>query len=152
MNGMANLAGPVAQPSAEQMRAVFDRQRETALRLRSSTAEERIAKIRRLKEAVLAHANEIYAAGEADFRKPPAEMDLTELLPVVAEANDAMRHLRKWMKPQRVMPTRTTLTTRAWIQYQPRGRCLIISPWNYPVNLSFGPLVSAIAAGNTAII
>jgi aldehyde dehydrogenase (NAD+) len=56
------------------------------------------------------------------------------------------------MKPHRVMPTRTTLTTRAWIQYQPRGRCLIISPWNYPVNLSFGPLVSAIAAGNTVIL
>ena len=153
MNGMANLAvPPLAQPSADQMRAVFDRQRETAIRLRSTTAEERIAKIRRLRDAVMAHAKEIYAAGEADFRKPPAEMDLTEILPVLAEANDAIRHLRRWMKPQRVSPTRTTLTIRGWIQYQPRGRCLIISPWNYPVNLSFGPLVSAIAAGNAVIL
>jgi aldehyde dehydrogenase (NAD+) len=40
----------------------------------------------------------------------------------------------------------------AQIRYEPRGRCLIISPWNYPVNLTFGPLVSAIAAGNTAIL
>jgi aldehyde dehydrogenase (NAD+) len=152
MNGVANLSIPAAQPGTDQMRTAFDRQRETALRLRSSTAEERIGKIKRLRDAVLAHANEIYAAGHADFRKPLAEVDLTEILPVVAEANDAIRHLRGWMKPHRVSPTRTTLTTSAWLQYQPRGRCLIISPWNYPLNLSFGPLVSAIAAGNTAII
>jgi aldehyde dehydrogenase (NAD+) len=38
------------------------------------------------------------------------------------------------------------------VQYEPKGRCLIISPWNYPVNLTFGPLVSAIAAGNTVIL
>jgi aldehyde dehydrogenase (NAD+) len=56
------------------------------------------------------------------------------------------------MKPTKMWPTTTMLGTSAWVQYQPRGRVLIIAPWNYPLSLCFGPLVSALAAGNTAII
>jgi aldehyde dehydrogenase (NAD+) len=153
MSSVANLqVVPVARDQSAEIRKVFDRQFETALRLRMSTAEERIGKIKRLKEAVLAHTAEFYAAGEADYRKPPAEVDIAEILPIVAEANDAIRNLRGWMKPHRVWPSRGSVGLRGWMQYQPRGRCLIISPWNYPVNLTFGPLVSAIAAGNTVIL
>jgi aldehyde dehydrogenase (NAD+) len=147
------LPSAVAQQGLEsEIQRVFERQRETALRLRSSTLDERKAKIRKLKEAVLAHTEEFYQAGYADFKKPPAEVDLTEILPVVAEANDALRQLRGWMKPNYVWPSRTTIGLRAWVQNEPKGRCLIISPWNYPVNLTFGPLVSAIAAGNAVIL
>ncbi len=71
---------------------------------------------------------------------------------MISEAKHAMRALKKWMKPQGVMPTSLTIGLKSWIQYEPRGRCLIVSPWNYNVNLSLGPLVSCIAAGNTAII
>src|SRR3546814_6054182 len=56
------------------------------------------------------------------------------------------------MKPKGVWPSRTTVGTKSWIQYEPKGRCLISSPWNYPVNLTLAPLVSTIAAGNTAIL
>ena len=130
----------------------FDAQRETAIRLRQSTLAERKDKIRRLRDAVLAHQADIVQAGWDDFRKPPAEVDLTEVLPVVAEANDALRNLKGWMKPAGVWPSRMMIGTKGYMQYEPKGRCLIISPWNYPVNLSLGPLVSAIAAGNTVII
>ena len=147
------LPSAVAQQNLEgEIHRVFERQRETAIRLRSSTLDERKAKIKKLKEAVLAHKEEFYKAGYADFKKPPAEVDLTEILAVVIEANDALRKLRKWMKPARVWPSRATVGLKGWVQYEPKGRCLIISPWNYPVNLTFGPLVSAIAAGNTAIL
>lgn len=134
------------------MREVFERQRATALRLRTSTAAERIAKLRKLRDAVIANTQAFYEAGYADFKKPQGEVDLTEILPVVVEANDAIRHLKTWMKPLKVWPTMLTAGTSSYVKYEPRGRCLIISPWNYPVNLTFGPLVSAIAAGNTAII
>ncbi|MES3041446.1 MAG: aldehyde dehydrogenase family protein [Pseudomonadota bacterium] len=130
----------------------FDAQRDTALRLRQSTLAERKAKILKLRDAMLKYQEEIVQAGWADFRKPAAEVDLTEVLPVVAEANDAMRNLKAWMKPQGVWPSRMMIGTKGYMQYEPKGRCLIVSPWNYPVNLSLGPLVSAIAAGNTAII
>jgi aldehyde dehydrogenase (NAD+) len=130
----------------------FDAQRETALRLRRSTAAERKQKILKLRDTVLKYHEDIVQAGWADFGKPAAEVDLTEVLPVVAEANDAMRNLKSWMKPKGVWPSRMMMGTKGYMQYEPKGRCLIVSPWNYPVNLSLGPLVSAIAAGNTAII
>lgn len=134
------------------IRRVFERQRDTALRLRTSSREERLAKITRLRDALLAHREEIRAAALKDFRKPAAEVDLTEILPIVMEANDARCHLKRWMKPKGVMPTQMMFGTKGYVQYEPKGRCLIISPWNYPVNLTFGPLVSCIAAGNTAIL
>ena len=138
--------------SKTRMQEVFDQQGATALRLRTSTARERIAKIRRLRDAVLAHADDLYRAAWADFRKPQGEVDLAEILPVCVEANDAIRHLKQWMKPRHVWPTLLMVGTRSELRHVPRGRCLIIGPFNYPLNLTLGPLVSAIAAGNTAIV
>jgi aldehyde dehydrogenase (NAD+) len=135
-----------------QMQQIFDAQAPTALRLRSSTAAERIEKIRKLRDVVIAHTEDWYRAAYADFKKPAGEVDLAEILPICLEANDAIRNLKKWMKPQSVWPTMLTLGTRSYVQSMPRGRCLIIGPFNYPVNLTLGPLISAIAAGNTAIV
>jgi aldehyde dehydrogenase (NAD+) len=149
---VSHLPFAQASTSEAEIRRIFESQRDTALRLRTSTAKERVAKIKRLRDAVLAHADAIYAAAAADFKKPPAEVDLTEILPVMVEASEAIRSTRKWMKPKGVWPTRMMMGTKSWVQHEPKGRCLIISPWNYPVNLTFGPLVSAIAAGNTAIL
>lgn len=132
--------------------STFAAQTNTAILLRQSSASDRIAKIKKLKAALLAHADDVIAAGFADFGKPAAEVELTEILPVVAEANDAIRNLKGWMKPKKVWPSRMMIGTFGYTQYEPKGRVLIISPWNYPVNLTLGPLVSAIAAGNTAII
>lgn len=149
---MSTAAAVSHLPNTARIREVFEKQRATALRLRTSTANERIAKLRRLRDAVLANADTWHKAGWADFKKPKAEVDLAEILPVVTEANDAIAHLSSWMKPTSVMPTLLMAGTSSSVRYEPRGRCLIISPWNYPVNLTFGPLVSAIAAGNTAIL
>jgi aldehyde dehydrogenase (NAD+) len=145
-----------AQPGVHDDRSrisdVFRRQRATALRLRGSSAAERIARLVRLRDRFIANTNSWYEAAYADFRKPAGEVDVAEILPVVIEVNDAIRNLKSWMKPTRVRPTLLMAGNSGQIQYEPRGRCLIISPWNYPVNLTFGPLVSAIAAGNTAIL
>ena len=148
MSDLSDLK-PIAASTIEH---IFDSQAATALRLRSSTAAQRIEKIKRLRDAVLARTDELYAAAYADFKKPQGEVDLAEILPVCTEANDAIANLKSWMKATRVRATVLTVGTRSYVQAMPRGRCLIISPWNYPVNLTFGPLISAIAAGNTAII
>lgn len=129
----------------------FHAQGPVALKLRESTARDRIEKLERLRSALLQRRHALHCAFAEDFRKPVAEVELTELLPVVDEIRHTVKHLPKWMRPLRVAPTLTTLGTSARIAYQPRGRCLIISPWNYPVNTLLGPLVSAIAAGNTVI-
>lgn len=131
---------------------VFKAQGSRALALRTSGAAERIDKIKRLRQAMFDRTEQIYAACHADFAKPAPEVDITEILPVVMEANHAIRHLKGWMKPERKRPTLLMFGTSAEVRNEPKGVTLIISPWNYPINLTFGPLVSAIAAGNTAVI
>ncbi len=131
---------------------LFERQGATARAWRESTVDQRRSRILRLREAVLDRREDWYRAAWQDLRKSAGEVDLGELLPFCLEANQALRELRRWMRPKRVRPTWLTLGTRAQIRFQPRGRCLIIGPFNYPINLTLSPLVSALAAGNTAIV
>ncbi len=132
--------------------AVFSAQKELQPHFVRSSANERIIKLRRLETWIDQNKNDIRKALFNDFRKPAADVDLTEIWISRMEIKAAIRNLRSWVKPRKVSRTLTMITTRAWIQYEPRGVVLIISPWNYPVNLTFGPLVSAIAAGNSVIL
>ena len=91
-----------AQDTTTRLQEVFARQAATAQRLRQSSWQERVAKIRQLRDAVIARTEDWYRAAHADFGKPPGEVDLAEILPVCLEANDAIRNLKKWMKPRRV--------------------------------------------------
>jgi len=132
--------------------ALFDAQRETSIRRRSSGAAERIGWLRRLRAAMMARQSEFHDAFRQDFGKPAAEVDLSEFLPVLEEVRHATAGLTRWMKPRAVWPTLPMAGTSAWVRLQPRGRVLILAPWNYPLSLCFGPLVSALAAGNTVIL
>lgn len=143
---------PVAESDPLHIKAVFDSQQETALRWRESTARERTDRIRRLRDAMMAHREAFYDAFMQDYRKPPSEVEGSEFLPVMDEMRHAIGRTRHWMKPHKVWPTSTMLGTSGAVHYQPRGRVLIIAPWNYPLSLCFGPLVSALAAGNTVIV
>src|ERR1700730_13902255 len=143
------LADRAAAPAIE---TVFAAQRETAIALRTSTAGMRIAKLRKLEAAVLANRGAIYRALAADLRKSEAEADLFDILPVISGIRHARRHLTSWMKPKRAAPTMTRDGTKARIRYEPRGVSLIIVPWNYPISLMLGPLLSAIAAGCPAMM
>lgn len=135
-----------------EIRRVFDAQLDTALAWRESTAAERIARLKKLREAMMARREDFYAAFMQDYRKPSAEVEGTEFMPVLDEIRHAIGSLKKWMKPTKVWPTIASAMTSSWIEYQPRGRSLIIAPWNFPLNLCFGPMVSALAAGNTVIL
>jgi aldehyde dehydrogenase (NAD+) len=132
--------------------SLFESHAATALKLRQSTAAERHAKLEKLLAAILARQDAIQEAARLDLGKHPTETSITEVLPLVGELKHALAHLKRWMKPHRISATLATLGTRSRVLYQPKGRCLIISPWNYPLSLALGPLVSAVAAGNTAII
>ena len=153
MNNL-KIAEPLQSIPEDQMRMrrVHKLQQERAIELRRSTVQQRIALIRKLRDSVLARREEIYQAMAADFRKPEAEVDLGEIMVVVQEANDAIKHLKGWMKPQKVKATKALIGTQNKIRYEPKGVCLIIAPWNFPVNLLLGPLISCLAAGNTAML
>lgn len=141
-----------APPAAAEIDRVYDKQQSRRAEIGASSADERIAKIRRLHDALLAHRKEAADAMWADYRKPAPEVDISELLPTVSEARHAMRHLRRWMKPHRVAMPMTLFGSRSRILHQAKGVVLIISPWNFPINLTLGPAVSAIAAGNCVIL
>ena len=149
-NKVATLV--VENAATSEVQRIFDKQKAHALELRTSTAAQRIATLQKLKATVLKHNDDICAAGYADFRKSGPEVELTEIFHVISEVNHAIRHLKQWMKPKRVRTKLSVLGTQAAIRYEPKGSCLIVSPWNYPFNLAFGPLVSAIAAGNTVML
>jgi aldehyde dehydrogenase (NAD+) len=106
----------------------------------------------RLKKAIMEHEQEIYEALHADLKKNREESWVTEIGIVVSEINYAMKKLKRWMKPQRVGTNLVNLPSSSYVYYEPLGTVLIIGPWNYPLQLTFAPLVGAIAAGNCAVL
>lgn len=138
--------------SRSEIERVFALQARKAQALRESNKTERLAKLKALKEAVLSRQEAIQAACYADFRKPAVETDLAEITTVLAEIKHCQQHLGRWMKGQRVWPSMLMFGTKTRVRHEPRGRSLIIAPWNYPINLTLMPLVSAVAAGCTAMV
>lgn len=135
-----------------EVEALFARQQAARWRVAATSADQRRAKLRALLDALMARRAEAQAALAADFRKAPEEVDLTELYPVISEIKEALRHLPRWMKPRRVRTPIGLIGSAGAIRHEPKGVALIISPWNYPIYLTLGPLVSALAAGNCAVL
>jgi len=156
---MASTVGPAdrsvsstgADVAAEAAR-IFAAQQRNRWRVARSGARERSATLERLAAAIAAQRVGIATARYADFRKPAAEVELTEIHPVLAEIKVAARNLEAWMRPR---PVRTPLLlagTSSEVRSEPRGVVLILAPWNYAFSLVVAPLVAAVAAGNCAIL
>ncbi len=105
-----------------------------------------------LKDAMVKHEQEIYTALYSDLKKSPEECWVTENGFVFAEINHTLKKLAAWMKPERVSTNLLNLPSKSFILPEPLGVVLIISPWNYPLQLLFTPLVGAIAAGNCVVL
>lgn len=145
----ARFATSAAQQEVDRL---FDLQRRKQPLIAATTCAERAAKLRRLAQAVFARRGEIHQALYDDYGRPAAEVDLSDVYPILAEARHAARQVKRWMRPRRVAAPLALLGSRSKIAFEPKGVVLIISPWNFPFNLTFGPLVSALAAGNCAIL
>ncbi|WP_374972368.1 aldehyde dehydrogenase family protein [Spongiibacter marinus] len=138
--------------SEEELQRVFDLQKDTSFILRTSTAEQRIKKLKKLRESLIKHHEDILDAAMKDFGRSPAETEATEIMPVILEISEHCKNLKRWLKPKKARTSFFMAGTQSEVRLEPRGRCLIISPWNYPINLTLGPLVPAVASGNTVII
>jgi aldehyde dehydrogenase (NAD+) len=134
------------------LQTVFARQQAHQYTVARTTARERKAKLRRLHDALLEHREAIQAAMRADFGKSEVETDLTEIGVVAGEIRHTVSRLSRWMRPRRVGTPLVLFGTRSEIRYEPKGVCLILAPWNFPFNLTLGPLVQAIGAGNCVIL
>jgi len=136
----------------QQIKPVFDLQQKHKFDLRKTDAKTRIGKLKLLKLALENAEEEIFTALEKDLRKNRFESAVTELYFTYAEIDFAIKKLRSWMQPESAGRTMSNLFASNKIYYEPKGVCLIIAPWNYPLQLMMSPLVSAIAAGNCVIL
>jgi acyl-CoA reductase-like NAD-dependent aldehyde dehydrogenase len=130
---------PVLDTPAEQMQAIFDAQLPKALSLRTSTAAERIARIKALREALLSEREALYAAFAQDMHKSVAEVEATELLPLVDEMRHVIGRLKSWMKPTRAWPTSTSLGLKARIHYPAAWPCADHRALELPAQLVLWP-------------
>ncbi|MGB3573440.1 MAG: aldehyde dehydrogenase family protein, partial [Phormidesmis sp.] len=110
----------------------------------------RLTQLKLLKEAILERQDAIVQAAKEDLGRPEFEGYFE--IGVLAELSYVIKHLKGWMKPQKVGLPLAQLPGSAWVQPEPLGNVLIIGPWNYPFQLVISPLIGAIAAGNCAII
>ena len=112
----------------------------------------RRARLLELCAAIEEHENPLLDALHADLRKSPHEAYASEIGYSLGEIRHALRHLGSWTKPQRRKTPWLAWPASAEVRRDPFGVVLIIGPWNYPLQLLLTPLVSAIAAGNTAVL
>src|SRR5262245_43873366 len=134
-----------------EMQRIFALQQAHQWEVKATTAEQRKEKLRKLKAAVEAHADQIMAAVKQDTRKPEHEIKITEVLGVIGNIQTNIDYLDEWMKPVEVVPS-ANKNDKARIVYEARGVCLILGPWNFPLGLTMGPLAAAIAAGNCCMV
>ncbi|WP_339702899.1 aldehyde dehydrogenase family protein [Algoriphagus aquimarinus] len=139
-------------PNDIDLKHLFEGQHFTSTSWRTSSTDDRIMRLKKIGVWIKTHQQEIRVALKKDFGKPESETDLSEIFPVTAEINNSIKNLKKWMTPKSVSTPLPMFGTSGSIYIEPKGRSLIIAPWNYPFNLSVGPLIAALAAGCPVIL
>lgn len=112
----------------------------------------RLAALKRLRDAMKRYEPQLLEALQEDLGKAPFEAYATELGVVYEEISEMRRNLRDWMRPRAVKSPLAQFPSRCAVFPEPLGVSLIISPWNYPVQLTLAPLAAALAAGNCAVV
>jgi aldehyde dehydrogenase (NAD+) len=131
---------------------LFEKQKVQSRKWREEPLRNRKERLKKLENWLLNHQQDLQKAVNKDFQKPPLEVTSSELFPVLNEIKHTLANLDAWATPKKIDAPLTYIGTRAEVRFEPKGTCLIIAPWNYPFNLCIGPLVSCLAAGNTAIL
>ena len=138
------------------MQAILTRQKAAQLRDGAPSAQQRIDRIDRCIQLLIDHRKGIEEALNADFGARSREATaFTDVAGSIGPLKHARDHLAKWMRPEKRGTTPALLGlfgAKAEVRYQPKGVVGVISPWNFPVNLTFAPLAGILAAGNRAMI
>lgn len=138
---------------ADHMGSLLASQRAAFLRDGSPSLARRRADLAKLKQALISRREAIEAAIDSDFgHRSRHETAIMEIFGVVGGIDYLRKSLRRFMRPERRHVSLLMQFGKAWIEYQPVGVVGVISPWNYPVNLSLMPVVTAIAAGNRVML
>ncbi len=142
----------VQETSLAEIQNILEKQRNFFLQGKTLEYSFRLQQLKLLKQIIKAHETEILQALKSDLNKADFEGYATEVGFTYEELNHAISHLKSWMRPKTVWTPMTQFWAVSKIYPKPFGVSLIISPWNYPFQLLFAPLIGAIASGCTAVL
>jgi aldehyde dehydrogenase (NAD+) len=136
----------------DEIRSIIDSQRTFFASGKTLDIKYRLEILKKLRSVILDHEQDIIDAIWKDFHKPEFEVISTETRFVIKELNYAIRHLKSWSKSRRVRTPLVHFMSHSYITPQPYGQVLVLSPWNFPFQLAFMPLIGALAAGNCVLL
>lgn len=145
----------MADDRRAELESLLERQRAAFTASRPEPLSQRKDRIRRAIALVKEHGEAFAKAMSADFGNRSAHQSmLTDIAATVGAGNHALKHLDQWARPEKrkVQFPLGLLGAKAEVRYEPKGVVGILSPWNFPVQLAFGPLMQVLAAGNRAMI
>ena len=145
----------MADDRREELEALLARQRAAFTASRPEPISQRKDRIERAIALVKDHGEEFAKAMSADFGSRSMHQSmLTDIAATVGAGRHALKHIDAWSKPERrkVQFPLGLMGAKAEVRYEPKGVIGILSPWNFPVQLAFGPLMQVLAAGNRAMI
>ena len=134
------------------MSTMIEKQKEFFTSGKTLPLEFRINQLKRLKDSIERNEKIILEALYKDLRKSEIEAYNSEVLVVTTEADYVLKRISKWTRPRKVRTPLMHLPAKSLIYPEPAGVVLILAPWNYPFQLTFAPLIGAIAAGNCAVL
>lgn len=147
-NMQANLP-----PELQRMHDALEAQRIAYSQNPVPSAQERIERLARLRRTLVKYQDELANAISEDYgNRSIHESKIGEVLTCLEQCTYYSKHLKDWMKPSKRHISAIHQPAKAWVQYQPLGVIGIMAPWNYPLLLSVGPLICALAAGNHAML
>ncbi len=152
MNAMAN---PVAEDAKARMERILVRQKAAHVREGAPTLAQRTDRLNRAIALLVEHGDELVEALNTDFGARSKDASrFTDIAASIGPLKFARDNLAKWMKSEKrkVESPLNLFGAKAEVRFQPKGVIGIISPWNFPVNLTFAPLAGVLAAGNRAMI
>lgn len=145
----------MADDRRAEMEALLKRQRDAFTASRPEPMRQRKDRIRRAMALVREHGEEFASAMSADFGgRSAAQTMITDVGAVVSAGHDALKNMDRWARTdkRKVQFPLGLLGARAEVRYEPKGVIGILAPWNFPLQLAFGPLMQVLAAGNRAMI
>jgi coniferyl-aldehyde dehydrogenase len=152
MNVMTSVSGEDAK---RRMADILARQKAAHIREGAPSAAVRTDRLNRCIALLVDHADELVEALDADFGARSKDASrFTDISGSIGPLKFARENFGKWMKTdkRKVEAPLGLFGAKAEVRFQPKGVIGIISPWNFPVNLTFAPLAGVLAAGNRAMI
>ncbi len=134
------------------MKTLIQSQRDFFNSNQTKSIDFRITQLLKLRKLLQANEQILNEAIYADFQKSAFDTYTNELSILYAEIDESVRKVKNWASRKRVSTNFVNLPAKSYIVPEPLGVCLIIGAWNYPYQLSFGPAIAAIAAGNTVVL